>query len=430
MDDSITGGDRPHLTWRDLPAAPPLGPVPAAVDPSAAQYEAPAPAAVPTPNRTRGLHRRTLATFGAGLLIGAVVLGGTGLVLGGGHPSRTSPSSGALGGFPRTSPPPAAANNQPSATTAPQQPGSDPSGSEPIADTAAKLLPSVVQIETSEGLGAGFVADSSGLILTASHVVGTSSQVTVKLADGSTTPGTVVAIDKSIDTAVVSIQRTDQPALPLADSDKVRVGQIVIAVGSPFGLDQTVTNGIVSALGRSITTEVGPLSNLIQTDAPINPGNSGGPLSDQTGAVIGINTAIASQDGGSNGVGFAIPINEAAGLLQSVKNGTAAQPQAGGSQTDPNGTANGTDPNSNGLGNGGQTDPFGLNGGNGSGGQTDPTDPFGLNGGNGSGGSGSQTDPFGLGGGSSDPSLQQLFQWLQQNFGSQFQLPGTTGSGS
>ena len=163
----------------------------------------------------------------------------------------------------------------------------------------------------------------------------------------------MAAVDTSIDSAVVQISRTDLPALPLADSDKVRVGQIVIAVGSPFGLDQTVTNGIVSALNRSITTEEGPMTGLIQTDAPINPGNSGGPLSDRTGAVIGINDAIPSSSGGSNCVGFAVPINEAAALLQKVKDGTS-QGVAQGNGTNPNGTGNGTDPNGSGNG----TDPF------------------------------------------------------------------------
>jgi S1-C subfamily serine protease len=435
MDDSITGEDRPHLTWRDLPAAPPIGPAPGSpAAPTPDLYAAPvAPAALAQPSS--GLRRRTLAIFGAGILAGAVVLGGASLATGGSRPSAPTSQTGRT---PHGSPAPVANGGQPSTTPAPQQPGSDPSGSEPIADTAAKLLPSVVQIETSAGLGAGFIADPSGLILTAGHVVGTSSQVTVKLADGSTTPGTVVAVDTSIDTAVVSIQRSDLPALPLANSDQVRVGQIVIAVGSPFGLDQTVTNGIVSALGRSITTEAGPLSNLIQTDAPINPGNSGGPLSDQSGAIIGINTAIASQSGGSNGVGFAVPINEAASLLQSAKNGTAAQPQAGAGNNGQNGTGqNGTGQNGtgqNGLGNGTvPSDPFGLGNGQGNGlGNNDLNNLLGQLFGNGQStpnGQGGQTDPFGLGGGSSAPNLDQLWQLFNQYLGGQTQPNGTSGSG-
>ncbi len=430
MDDSITGGERPHLTWQDLPAAPPLGPIPAPAAPASAMYDAPAPSAPTATARSTSNRRRMIAVFGAGALVSALLVGGAGIALGGNH-NRPAGGPGQFGQrTPAPTPAPTAATGgtQPAPTAAPQQ-----DGSEPIADTAAKLLPGVVQISTSEGLGSGFVVDTSGLILTAGHVVGSASQVTVTLPDGSTTPGTVVAVDTSIDTAVVSIQSSNLTALPLGDSDKLRVGQVVVAVGSPFGLDSTVTSGIVSALGRSITDEAGQLSNLIQTDAPINPGNSGGPLADQSGAVIGINTAIASQDGGSNGVGFAVPINEAATLLQSAKNGTAPQPQQqGGTQTTPNGTGpnglgnglgNGTDPN--GLGNGGQTDPtdpFGLGGGSGS--QTNPTDPFGLG-----GGSGSQTDPFGLGGGSSDPSFQQLWQLLQQYLGPQLQQPGATGSG-
>ena len=179
------------------------------------------------------------------------------------------------------------------------------------------------------GLGSGFVADGSGDILTANHVVEGSTQVTVKLQDGSTVHGTVVASDPSIDTAVVKIDRTDVPPLQLGDSDQVRVGQAAIAVGSPFGLDETVTSGIVSALNRTLQTQGGQLSGLIQTDAPINPGNSGGPLTDRDGTVIGINDAIASTSGQSSGVGFAVPINDAKRLLEQVQNGTAAAPQGG-----------------------------------------------------------------------------------------------------
>jgi len=173
-------------------------------------------------------------------------------------------------------------------------------------------------------MGSGFVAADGGLILTASHVVGRSSTVTLKLYDGTTVPGTIAAVDKSIDTAVI---RADQSAaslkpLALGALADVHVGDMTIAVGSPFGLSQTVTTGIVSALGRTVPTQVGELHDLIQTDAAINSGNSGGPLADREGRAIGINTAIASASGGSDGIGFAVPIDQAAQMLEKVKNGT------------------------------------------------------------------------------------------------------------
>ena len=212
------------------------------------------------------------------------------------HNAARPPTSAPNGGS-------AQGGSQPAPDPGSSAPPSGTAGSEPLADTAARILPSVVQIETGVGLGSGFVADGSGDILTANHVVEGSTQVTVKLQDGSTVQGTVVASDPSIDTAVVKIDRTDVPPLQLGDSDQVRVGQAAIAVGSPFGLDETVTSGIVSALNRTLQTQGGQLSGLIQTDAPINPGNSGGPLTDRDGTVIGINDAIASTSGQSWGSG-------------------------------------------------------------------------------------------------------------------------------
>jgi S1-C subfamily serine protease len=144
----------------------------------------------------------------------------------------------------------------------------------------------------------------------------------VRLKDGTTVPGEVVATDSSIDTAVVKVAERSLVAAALGSSADVRVGETAIAIGSPFGFDQTVTKGIISGLDRTLDTEVGQLTGLIQTDAPINSGNSGGPLADTQAQVIGINTAIASSSGGSNGVGFAIPIDTATGLLQKVKDGS------------------------------------------------------------------------------------------------------------
>ena len=182
---------------------------------------------------------------------------------------------------------------------------------EPVADVAAALSPSVVQIETADGLGSGVVYRADGYILTAAHVVAGSNQVTVRLADGTRLDGTVVGADENSDVAVVHVDQTDLPTALLADSDEVRVGQMAIAIGSPWGLDQTVTSGVVSSVGRTITGSDGIPRTMIQTDAPINPGNSGGALADRHAQVIGINDAIYSSSGGSDGVGFAIPIDTA-----------------------------------------------------------------------------------------------------------------------
>ena len=190
-----------------------------------------------------------------------------------------------------------------------------PPSDEPLADTASRLLPSVVQIEAGDAIGSGFVAAEGGLILTASHVVGRSDTVTLRLHDGTSISGAVVAVDKSIDTAVIRADEsaaTDLKPLALGALADVQVGEMTIAIGSPFGLSQTVTTGIVSALGRTVPTPMGELHDLIQTDAAINSGNSGGPLADREGRAIGINTAIASASGGSDGVGFAVPVDQAA----------------------------------------------------------------------------------------------------------------------
>jgi putative serine protease PepD len=187
---------------------------------------------------------------------------------------------------------------------------------EPVADVAAALSPSVVQIETSAGLGSGFVYRADGYILTAAHVVAGSNQVTVRLADGTRLDGTVVGADQNSDVAVIRVDQTGLPAALLADDASVRVGQIAIAIGSPWGLDQTVTSGVVSSVGRTITGSDGIPRTMIQTDAPINPGNSGGALADRHARVIGINDAIYSSSGGSEGVGFAIPIDTARSVAE------------------------------------------------------------------------------------------------------------------
>ncbi len=164
------------------------------------------------------------------------------------------------------------------------------------------------------GLGSGVIIDVRGFILTNNHVVEGADTLKVKLHDERELEATVVGTDPKTDLAVVKIQADGLVAAVTADSEKVRVGQWVIAAGSPFGLSKTVTAGIVSAVGRG-GMGITDYGDFIQTDAAINQGNSGGPLIDLQGRVVGINTAIASQTGGSNGIGFAIPIDLAKVVL-------------------------------------------------------------------------------------------------------------------
>jgi S1-C subfamily serine protease len=182
-------------------------------------------------------------------------------------------------------------------------------GTEPVAAVAEIVSPSVVQIETGSGLGSGVYYDAAnGLVMTNAHVVGSAKTVTVRTADGDATEGKVLGADTGTDIAVVKVDGGLRvPAATLA-ADKPDVGQIAVAVGSPYGLDQTVTSGIVSAVNRPVDNDKGVVVSMIQTDASINPGNSGGALANREGQIIGINTAIFSQTGENTGIGFAIPI--------------------------------------------------------------------------------------------------------------------------
>lgn len=165
-------------------------------------------------------------------------------------------------------------------------------------------------------LGSGFVVDPRGYILTNDHVVQNATKIKVKLQDGRELPGTVVGTDQQTDLAVIKVNASDLPVLKLATSDQVKVGQWVLAFGSPFGLEQTMTAGIISAKGRYIGS--GNYDNFLQTDAAINPGNSGGPLVNLAGEVVGINTMILSQSGGFQGVGLAIPASMADNVYQQL----------------------------------------------------------------------------------------------------------------
>jgi serine protease Do len=157
------------------------------------------------------------------------------------------------------------------------------------------------------GIGSGFVINADGYVVTNNHVVDGATEIRVKFADGRDLPGKVVGRDEKTDLALVKVEASGLPVIALGDSAKLEVGEPVMAIGNPFGLEQTVTTGIVSATGRTIGA--GPYDDFIQTDASINPGNSGGPLINARGEVIGVNTAIASGTGGSVGIGFAIPSN-------------------------------------------------------------------------------------------------------------------------
>ena len=165
---------------------------------------------------------------------------------------------------------------------------------------------------TQSATGTGFVYDTDGHVVTNEHVVDGASSVSVKLADGSTWKATVVGSDRSSDLAVLKIAAPASKLTPLAlaDSSAVAVGDGVVAIGNPFGLDGTVTSGIVSAVDREITApDSTPIEGAIQTDAAINHGNSGGPLLDLQGKVIGVTSQIQSESGGNDGVGFAVPSN-------------------------------------------------------------------------------------------------------------------------
>ena len=208
---------------------------------------------------------------------------------------------------------------------------------EPVEAVADVVRPAVVQLETNLGLGTGFVYDKSGLVLTAAHVISGARSVTVRLGNGSKIDGQVVGSDQNTDVAVVRFTPPKSGlatvALALDPADSPKVGQTAIAIGSPFGLDQTVTSGIVSAVSRPVPVGRNYVG-MIQTDAPINSGNSGGPLVNLRGQVIGINDQIRTESGGNLGIGFAIPIDLAYDVAVALVAGR--QPEFGfvGIQTD------------------------------------------------------------------------------------------------
>ena len=174
-----------------------------------------------------------------------------------------------------------------------------------------------------EGQGSGFLIDQNGYILTNEHVVDGAASVQVKLSNGQTVNATVTGTDAIDDLAIIKVDATAVSTidpLTLGDSSAVKVGQMAIAIGNPFGLDNTVTVGVISGLNRSVNG----ITGMLQTDASLNPGNSGGPLLDANGEVIGINTAIetgSAMSGGARGIGFAVPSNTAKNVLDDLKAG-------------------------------------------------------------------------------------------------------------
>ena len=185
----------------------------------------------------------------------------------------------------------------------------------------------------SEGAGSGIVLDKAGHILTNYHVVEGAKEIQVLLYDGSSHVGTVVGHDPATDVAVVKVAAAPEILEPVrfGESGDLRVGQRVFAIGNPFGLERTLTTGIISSLNRSLPTKAGrTIKSIIQTDAAINPGNSGGPLLDSSAHLIGMNTAIASRTGQSSGVGFAIPVGTLARIVpQLIERGKVIRPDVG-----------------------------------------------------------------------------------------------------
>ena len=217
------------------------------------------------------------------------------------------------------------ATAEPPAFPTPDTPGNAPPtgqglGDPGVIETARDVTPSVVSVqpESGRGMGSGVIVSTNGYIITNNHVVRGSDRALVTLATGRKIVGRVLGTDPAVDIAVVKLDENGLPAAELGDSDRLLVGQTVLAIGNPLGFERTVTSGIISATNRNLRGEGAVLDNLIQTDASINPGNSGGPLVDLQGRVIGINTAVVSPPYGGGGLGFAVPINTAKDVLSDI----------------------------------------------------------------------------------------------------------------
>lgn len=201
-----------------------------------------------------------------------------------------------------------------------------PSG-EPVADVAATIGPSVVQVETNRGQGSGVVY-AEDLLLTNHHVIDGASAVQIRTSDGRVVRAEILGSDPRNDIAVLSAPGSGLPVAPIGSSAELAVGELTVAIGSPFRLQQTVTAGIVSATNRPVPNATGGLSAMIQTDAPINPGNSGGALANRLGELIGINASIRTDGTGNSnvGIGFAVPIDTAVAVAERIVDGDSLEP--------------------------------------------------------------------------------------------------------
>jgi putative serine protease PepD len=275
---------------------PPREPVAPAPEP---EHDAPARSPAAPPSRRR--RSRGLAALA---LVGALGTGGALVATGGENPAAPGPLPAASGALP----------------------GLRDSGNS-ARDIYRAASPAVVSVRTGGGQGTGFLVDRQGTIVTNAHVVGSSSQAQVQFGDdGRSVDARVAGTDPSTDLAVLRVDASAVSGirpLPLADSSRVQVGDEVVAIGNPFGLDRTATAGIVSALEREITAPNGfSIDEVIQTDAPINPGNSGGPLLDARGQVIGVNSQIQSGGGRGNvGIGFAVPSDTVRDVVPRLQRG-------------------------------------------------------------------------------------------------------------
>ena len=323
MYDSLTPLTPPGAS---TPTGAPIQPTAAPSEPPPTTYE---PIAAPAATASRS--SRSKRTVGPAFVVGValasslIASGGTyALVSATAHTQTTVPASS-------TAQQPAGQNASTGSTAGSSQATVDivktvsPAVVTIVADGVTSTDPTTGQTGTGTATGSGLIFDANGLILTNHHVVeGDPQSLTVHLNDGRTFDASIYGVDTLTDLAIVKVDATGLPTVTIGDSAGIQVGQQAIAIGSPLGqFTDSVTSGIISALGRSIPVEDGStLSNLIQTDTAINPGNSGGPLLDPSGKVIGVNTAAASQ---AQGIGFAIPIDIAKPLLAQA---SAGQPLA------------------------------------------------------------------------------------------------------